>query len=65
MEDGIMGSRQTAIAALQYGLQFVGYETMPEYVELANKRIKTGYGFKTFERADCQKEDTNNDLQRD
>jgi site-specific DNA-methyltransferase (adenine-specific) len=38
--DPFMGSGQTAIAALKAGRHFVGYETIGEYVELANSRIQ-------------------------
>ena len=37
--DPFMGSGQTAIAALETGRQFVGYEINPEYVALAQQRI--------------------------
>jgi modification methylase len=37
--DPFMGSGQTAIAALQNGRRFVGFETSGEYVKLANERI--------------------------
>ena len=38
--DPFMGSGQTAIAALQSGRHFVGYEIDPEYVKLAERRIQ-------------------------
>jgi DNA modification methylase len=38
--DPFMGSGQTAIAALQAGRHYVGYELNPEYVELAQKRLR-------------------------
>jgi DNA modification methylase len=38
--DPFMGSGQTAIAALKSKRFYVGYEIVPEYVELAQKRIK-------------------------
>jgi DNA modification methylase len=38
--DPFMGSGQTAIAALRTGRHFVGYETDPGYVKLAEERIK-------------------------
>jgi site-specific DNA-methyltransferase (adenine-specific) len=38
--DPFMGSGQTAIAALKSKRFYVGYEIIPEYVELAQKRIK-------------------------
>jgi DNA modification methylase len=39
--DPFMGSGQTAIAALKSKRFYVGYEIVPEYIELAQKRIKT------------------------
>jgi len=39
--DPFMGSGQTAIAALRSGRHFVGYETDPGYVKLAEERIKS------------------------
>jgi DNA modification methylase len=48
--DPFMGSGQTAIASLKSKRFYVGYEIVPEYVELAQKRIKIfesqGYLFK-------------------
>lgn len=38
--DPFMGSGQTALAALKAGRHFIGYETIGEYVELANSRIQ-------------------------
>jgi DNA modification methylase len=38
--DPFVGSGQTAIAALRAGRYFIGYELNPEYVSLANARIK-------------------------
>ncbi|MFZ8787349.1 DNA-methyltransferase [Thermocrinis sp.] len=38
--DPFMGSGQTAIAALKSKRFYVGYEIVPEYIELAQKRIK-------------------------
>lgn len=38
--DPFMGSGQTAIAALKTGRYYVGYEINPEYVKLAEERIK-------------------------
>jgi DNA modification methylase len=38
--DPFMGSGQTALAALRAGRHFVGYETDPDYVKLAEERIK-------------------------
>jgi site-specific DNA-methyltransferase (adenine-specific) len=37
--DPFMGSGQTALAALQSGRRFIGYEIDQKYVELANQRI--------------------------
>jgi site-specific DNA-methyltransferase (adenine-specific) len=37
--DPFMGSGQTALAALKAGRHFVGYETNPDYVKLADRRI--------------------------
>ena len=37
--DPFMGSGSTAIAALQSGRKYIGYEIDPEYVKLAEKRI--------------------------
>lgn len=37
--DPFLGSGQTAIAAVNNGRKFIGYETIPEYVKLAEKRI--------------------------
>jgi site-specific DNA-methyltransferase (adenine-specific) len=38
--DPFMGSGSTAIAALKAGRKYVGYENNPEYVKLAEERIK-------------------------
>jgi modification methylase len=38
--DPFMGSGQTALAALKAGRRYVGYETNPEYVALAEERIR-------------------------
>jgi modification methylase len=38
--DPFMGSGTTAIAALELGRKFIGFEINPEYVELANQRIE-------------------------
>ncbi len=38
--DPFMGSGQTAIASIKAKRNFVGYEINPDYVELANRRIK-------------------------
>lgn len=37
--DPFMGSGTTAIAALQNGRKYIGYDTEAEYVKIANKRI--------------------------
>lgn len=38
--DPFIGSGQTALAALESGRQFIGYEVDPNYVQLANSRIQ-------------------------
>jgi len=38
--DPFMGSGTTAIAALQLGRKYIGFEISQEYVDIANKRIK-------------------------
>jgi site-specific DNA-methyltransferase (adenine-specific) len=42
--DPFMGSGTTALAALQAGRRYTGYDTSPEYVELAQQRIATFAG---------------------
>jgi DNA modification methylase len=37
--DPFMGSGQTALAAIQTGRHYIGYENIEEYVDLANRRI--------------------------
>jgi site-specific DNA-methyltransferase (adenine-specific) len=37
--DPFMGSGQVALAAIESGRRYVGYEINPDYVELANKRV--------------------------
>ena len=37
--DPFMGSGSTALAALKAGRRFIGYETNPDYVKLAEQRI--------------------------
>ena len=37
--DPFMGSGQTALAAIEAGRHYVGYEIDPAYVELAERRI--------------------------
>ena len=49
--DPFMGSGTTAMAALQGGRKYIGYENDPEYVKLAEGRIgackrRWGWGFK-------------------
>jgi site-specific DNA-methyltransferase (adenine-specific) len=44
--DPFMGSGQTALAALKAGRHYVGYDINPEYVSLANARIRGDSGFK-------------------
>jgi len=39
--DPFMGSGTTAIAAIESARNFVGYETNPEYVEMAYRRVET------------------------
>jgi DNA modification methylase len=38
--DPFLGSGTTAVACKQLGRNFIGFEISPEYVEIANKRIK-------------------------
>lgn len=38
--DPFMGSGTTALACLETGRRYIGYETQKEYIELANQRIK-------------------------
>lgn len=38
--DNCIGSGTTAVAAINTGRQFIGIERKPEYVEIANRRIK-------------------------
>jgi site-specific DNA-methyltransferase (adenine-specific) len=37
--DNCMGSGTTAVAALNTNRKFIGFETEPAYIEIANKRI--------------------------
>lgn len=37
--DNCMGSGTTAVACVNTGRNFIGFETEPEYVEIANKRL--------------------------
>ena len=41
--DPYMGSGTTAVACAQMGLRFVGAEKVPEYFEIARKRIELAY----------------------
>ena len=47
--DPFMGSGTTAVAALRTGRRFVGYETSPEYVALAQRRLAGAYPMFTQE----------------
>lgn len=38
--DNCMGSGTTAVSALSTGRKFIGFETEPQYIEIANKRIE-------------------------
>ncbi|MEC3848625.1 site-specific DNA-methyltransferase [Bacillus velezensis] len=38
--DNCMGSGTTAVAALQLNRNFIGFETEPEYVQIANQRLE-------------------------
>ena len=38
--DNCMGSGTTAVAALKTNRRFIGFETEPKYIEIANKRIE-------------------------
>ncbi|MEK7683177.1 MAG: site-specific DNA-methyltransferase [Chloroflexota bacterium] len=42
--DPFVGSGTTCVAALQTGRHFVGYETEPDYVQLAEERIQAARG---------------------
>jgi DNA modification methylase len=37
--DPFMGSGTTAVAAIETGRHFIGYELSPEYCALANERV--------------------------
>ncbi|MFS0855276.1 DNA-methyltransferase [Paenibacillus taichungensis] len=39
--DNCMGSGTTAVAALENNRKFIGFETEPKYIEVANKRIES------------------------
>jgi DNA modification methylase len=45
--DPFIGSGQTGLAALKAGRHYVGYEINPEYVSLANSRIREDPGFRS------------------
>ena len=45
--DPFMGSGQTALAALKASRHYLGYEINPEYVSLAEARIKAGADFES------------------
>ncbi|MDI6602369.1 MAG: site-specific DNA-methyltransferase [Thermoanaerobacteraceae bacterium] len=47
--DPFCGSGTTCLAALRDGRKYIGYEIVPEYVELANKRINAYYKQISFE----------------
>ena len=38
--DNALGSGTTAVAAINTGRHFIGYEIMPEYCDIANRRVK-------------------------
>lgn len=38
--DPFMGSGTTALAAIKQGINYIGFETVAEYIQIANKRIK-------------------------
>lgn len=44
--DPFMGSGTTALAAIDLNRNFIGFDISPEYVNLANERIKEKYGNK-------------------
>ena len=44
MLDPFMGSGSTAVAAVESGRHFVGYETEPAYLEIARARVGGGAG---------------------
>lgn len=41
--DTCMGSGTTAVATLKTGRKFIGFETEPKYIEIANQRIESTY----------------------
>lgn len=42
--DPFMGSRTTAVAAIELKRHFVGYDVDPTYIDIAEKRIKAAIG---------------------
>lgn len=38
--DPFMGIAKTAESSIKYGLKFIGFETSPQYIEIANKRLE-------------------------
>ncbi|MCY7751605.1 site-specific DNA-methyltransferase [Bacillus inaquosorum] len=53
--DNCMGSGTTAVASLQLNRNFIGFETEPEYVKIANQRLEA------IERGSSLKEDANDE----
>jgi DNA modification methylase len=42
--DPFMGAGTTALVALSHGRQFTGFELNPDYIAIANKRLKQKFG---------------------
>lgn len=42
--DPFIGAGTTALVALSHGRKFIGYELNPEYIAIANKRLKQKFG---------------------
>lgn len=42
--DPFMGAGTTALVALSQGRKFIGFELNPDYIEIANKRLKQKFG---------------------
>lgn len=42
--DPFMGAGTTALVALSHGRQFIGFELNPDYIAIANKRLKQKFG---------------------
>lgn len=42
--DHFMGAGTTAVVAKSHGRNYIGYELNPEYIEIANKRLKKHFG---------------------